>query len=189
MNNVAIAVERETGAAAGPGSAPSVLILNLFYSGLGIARQLSGRGVRVVGLSAHRQIYGNFTRLCEVRFAPNSQEQPEELAEYLLHNAPELQGSIIFPTRDADVIFLDRFRDDLEPYYRLAIPPRSLLQRVMDKSALVETAVAAGVPVPRTAIVSRASELAKAADEVGFPCVVKPVRSVDWRLGENWNLV
>lgn len=189
MENVAISAETETGVTIGPGSAPPVLILNLFYSGLGIARQMRGRGVRVIGLSANRQIYGNFTRLCEVRFAPNSQEQPEELAEYLLRNAPQLQGSIIFPTRDADVLFLDRFRGELEPYYRAAIPPRSLLQRVMDKGALVETAVAVGVPVPRTAVISRASELAGAAENIGFPCVVKPVRSVDWRLGENWNLV
>ena len=71
-------------------SAPPVLILNMFYSGLGIARQMYGRGVRVVGISAHRQIYGNFTRLCQVRRVPNSQEHPKELAEYLLRAAPEL---------------------------------------------------------------------------------------------------
>jgi D-aspartate ligase len=189
MNNVAIAVKREPGANPGSGSAPPVLILNLFYSGLGIARQMSGRGVRVVGLSAHRRVYGNFTRLCQVRRVPNSQEQPNELAEYLLRAAPELRGAIIFPTRDADVLFLDRFRSELEPFYRLAIPPRRLLERVMDKSALVAIAEQAGVPVPRTAVVSREFELAGAAKEVGFPCVVKPVRSVDWRLGENWNLV
>ncbi|MGE5207038.1 MAG: hypothetical protein ACM3PW_15605, partial [Chlamydiota bacterium] len=189
MDNVAIVEERETRNGAVSGSAPTVLILNLFYSGLAIARQMAGRGVRVVGLSAHPRIYGNFTRFCEVRSAPNSQEHPEALAEFLLQATPELQGALIFPTRDADVLFLDRFRHELEPFYRLAIPERELLQRVMDKSSLVATAKAAGVPVPRTAVVSDASQLEQAAGEVGFPCVVKPVRSVDWRLGENWNLV
>jgi predicted ATP-grasp superfamily ATP-dependent carboligase len=38
-------------------------------------------------------------------------------------------------------------------------------------------------------VVSAASQLVAAADHVGFPCVVKPVRSVDWRQGDNWNLV
>ncbi len=189
MDSVSIAEEKDTRAAASPASAPPVLILNLFYSGLAIARQMSGRGVRVVGLSAHPRIYGNFTRLCEVRLTPNSQEKPEELAEFLLQAAHEWPGAIIFPTRDADVLFLDRFRSELEPFYRLAIPQRGLLQRVMDKSSLVATARAAGVPVPRTAVIMHASQLEQAAAEVGFPCVVKPVRSVDWRLGENWNLV
>src|SRR5215467_8491991 len=75
---------------------PPVIVLNLFYSGLGIVRQLSGTGVRVVGLSAHPEIFGNFTRLCEVRRAPNSQEQPEQLLRFLQRAGPELQGGIIF---------------------------------------------------------------------------------------------
>ncbi|HET7208493.1 MAG TPA: hypothetical protein VFI95_18095, partial [Terriglobales bacterium] len=62
---------------------PPVVILNMFYSGLGIARQLAGRGMRVIGLSADRSIYGNFTRLCEVRQAPNSNDDPEGLREFL----------------------------------------------------------------------------------------------------------
>src|SRR5215831_10749206 len=61
-----------------------VIILNLFYTGLGIARDLAGCSMRVVGLSAHPKIFGNFTRLCEVRSAPNSQERPEALKEFLL---------------------------------------------------------------------------------------------------------
>jgi D-aspartate ligase len=168
---------------------PPVVILNLFYSGLGIARSLAGRGIRVVGLSAHRHIYGNFTRYCEVRFSPNSQEEPEQLAEFLLRIAPDLRGAIIFPTRDADVLFLDRFRSELEEYYRLAIPPRTVLTRVIDKAALVDAAIRAGVPVPRTAVVRDGVQLQRGAEKVGFPCVVKPVRSVHWRQGHNWDIV
>ena len=35
---------------------PPVLIMNLFFTGLGIARDLSKCGVRVIGLSAHRDL-------------------------------------------------------------------------------------------------------------------------------------
>ena len=87
MTNSAIALEPNASPAVALETAsqsPPVLILNLFYSGLGIARDLAGRGIRVVGLSAHPRIYGNFTRFCQVRRSPNSQEQPEELAEFLL---------------------------------------------------------------------------------------------------------
>jgi D-aspartate ligase len=168
---------------------PPVLILNLFYTGLGIARSLAGRGIRVVGLSAHRHIYGNFSRYCEVRFSPNSQEEPEQLAEFLLGIAPEFEGAIIFPTRDADVLLLDRFRSELEEHYRLAIPPHAVLMRVIDKAALVDAAIRAGVPVPRTAVVRDITELQLGAEKAGFPCVVKPVSSVHWRQGQNWDVV
>jgi predicted ATP-grasp superfamily ATP-dependent carboligase len=170
-------------------SLPPVIVLNLFYSGLGIARQLRGTGVRVLGFSAHPRIYGSFTRLCEVRPAPHSLEQPQELADFLLNAATELRGAVIFPTCDADVIFLDRFRNDLEPLYRLAIPSNQVLRRVLDKSALVEIAFRAGIPVPRTAVARHASQLRPAVETVGLPCVVKPTRSLGWREGNNWRLV
>lgn len=168
---------------------PPVIVLNLFHSGLGIVRQLAGRGVRVVGLSAHPRAYGTFTRLCQVRAAPDSQTQPKELAEFLLNAAFHWQGAIIFPTRDADVLFLNRFRCDLERHYKLAIPSTESLLRVMNKAMLAEIASAEGIPVPRTVAVSDAVELKQGAEEVGFPCVVKPVSSVHWRLGNNWKLV
>jgi len=168
---------------------PPVVVLNLFYSGLGIIRQLSGTGVRVVGLSANHEIFGNFTRLCEVRRAPNSQEQPEQLLRFLQDAAPELHGAIIFPTRDADVLFLDRFRPELEQLYRLPIPSRDVLGRVLDKDTLAKTAMNAGISVPRTATVTNFTELMRESQYVGFPCILKPVRSIHWRDGDNWKTV
>jgi D-aspartate ligase len=166
-----------------------VIILNLFYTGVGIARDLAGRGMRVVGLSAHPQIYGNFTRYCEVRQAPNSQEQPDALTEFLLQAAGELRGAVIFPTRDLDVLFLDRHRDRLEPHYRLAIPPRLSLLRVLNKHALVQAAREGGVAVPRTLALQSGEELGRVEEEVGFPCVVKPISSYHWRETNNWERV
>src|SRR5262249_6809935 len=93
---------------------PPVIVLNLFHTGLGIVRQLAGTSVRVLGLSADRRIYGNFTNSCEVRQAPDSQLRPEQLAEFLMRAAVDFSGAVIFPTRDADLLFLDRFREDLE---------------------------------------------------------------------------
>jgi D-aspartate ligase len=168
---------------------PPVLIMNLFYTGLGIARDLAGRGVRVIGLSAHAEAFGNFTRFCEVRPAPNSQEQPEELLKFLLRAGSELRGSVIFPTRDFDVLFLDRYRAELTPYYRLAIPPHNVLERVLDKEALVVAARQAGVAVPQTMKAGSTEELARVQSEVGFPCVVKPVSSFQWRTTGSWEKV
>jgi D-aspartate ligase len=171
------------------GDCPPVLIMNLFYTGLGIARDLAGRGVRVIGLSAHPEAFGNFTRFCEVRPAPNSQEQPEALLEFLLRASVELRGSVIFPTRDFDVLFLDRYRVELAPHYRLAIPPHGVLERVLDKQALVLVARQAGVAVPRTMKAGSVEELARVQSEVGFPCVIKPVSSFQWRTTGSWERV
>lgn len=181
--------ERSSGAGVRLGPNPPVLILNVFYSGMAIARDLAGRGMRVIGLSAHHDIYGIWSRFCEIRFCPNSQENPEQLFDFLRAQVPELAGSIIFPTRDADVVFLDRYRNELEPHFRLAIPPRDVLYRVLDKYELVRIADQAEVAVPRTARVRCSADLARVPTDVGFPCVVKPVSSVHWRVGDNWSRV
>lgn len=192
MNTALIAVEKTPAPRMNSRVAlalPPVIVLNLFHSGLGIARQLAGRGVRVVGLSSHPRIYGNSTRLCEVRPCPSSQEQPEKLTDFLLHCAPDLRNAIIFPTSDADLLFLDRYRRDLELFYRLAIPPHRVLGLIMDKPSLARVAAQAEIPIPRTAVVTEESQLAQGAGLVGFPCVVKPVTSVTWRQGKNWAAV
>ena len=170
------------------GMAP-VIILNMFYSGVGIARDLKGRGMRVLGLSAHSDIFGNWTRLCEVRRSPNSLEQGEQLFDFLLTLADEFRDAVIFPTRDADVFFLDHYREELSRHFRLAIPERDVLFRVTRKNDLVAAAIRTGVPVPRTLVVRAAPDLTRVPAEVGFPCVVKPISAVEWRSGENWQRV
>src|SRR4051794_17239941 len=159
---------------------PPVIILNLSYSGLGIARELEGRGVRVIGLSSDRRGYGNFTRACEVRFAPDAQNHGIELAEFLTAAASELRTAVIFPTSDFDVQFLNRFRAELEPNYHLSIPSSDCLSKVMDKHALFRAATNAGVAVPSTMTIASSMDIARACEEIGFPCVVKPISSIDW---------
>src|SRR6185437_5627071 len=133
---------------------PPVIVLNLYHTGLAIARDFAGTGLRVVGLSAERNCFGNHTRYCEVRLAPNSQRDPEQLVSYLLSLKEELGGAVIFPTRDADVVMLDEHRDILSKYFRLAVPPSDCLRRVLDKNALAEIAQRVGLSVPRTTLVN-----------------------------------
>src|SRR5215471_13750708 len=95
---------------------PTAVVMNMFYTGLGIARSLGENGVPVIGLSAQRGIYGNYTRYAKVLFAPDSRTQPQALAEFLVELGKSFeQRAVIFPTRDDDVMFLDRYRQLLEP--------------------------------------------------------------------------
>src|SRR5205085_4489185 len=91
---------------------PTAVVMNMFHSGLGIARSLGERAVPVVGLTAKRGVYGNATRYAKVILCPDSRSEPEALLERLLKMKPEIGQGVIFPTRDDDVVFLDRFRDE-----------------------------------------------------------------------------
>src|ERR1044072_4914065 len=120
------------------------VVMNMFYTGLGIARSLGLRGVRVIGLSATR-IYGNHTRYAEIRRCPDSRDNPVELLQFLLDMAREIGGPcVIFPTRDDDARFLDRYRAELEGRFISVIPSPGALRNCLDKFESYRCAMEAG---------------------------------------------
>jgi D-aspartate ligase len=169
---------------------PTALVMNVFHTGLGIARSLGEKGVPVIGLSGQRHTYGNFTRYAKTVFCPDSRRDPEALAEFLVRLGKKLAApGVLFPTRDDDLVFLDRFRKELEPYFSPVIPGTEALEACLNKWKTSEWAERAGVPAPHAWLVESAEDLEGAAQEVTFPCVLKPLSAHYWRQGGNWDLV
>lgn len=166
---------------------PTAVVLNMFYTGLGIARSLGEQGVPVIGLSAHPGVYGEFSRYARTVACPDSRNEPEALLPFLLKMGEELgTRAVIFPTRDDDVLFLDRYREELSAYFELVVPERTVLQASLNKWETYLWAQRAGVATPRSWMISGDQDLQKALSEVTYPCVLKPVASYHWRKGENW---
>jgi predicted ATP-grasp superfamily ATP-dependent carboligase len=164
--------------------------MNMFYTGLGIARSLGERGVPVIGLTAQSGIYGNFTRYAKTVFCPDSRNNPEALARFLVDMGKRMEErAVIFPTRDDDLVFLDRFRDRLEPWFACVTPDSPVLQACLDKWQTYLAAVEADVPAPRCWRIESQADLVQASEEVRFPCVLKPLASHHWRQGDNWHTV
>jgi D-aspartate ligase len=166
------------------------LVMNMYYTGLGIARSLGECGVPVIGLSAQRRCYGSFTRYAKTLHCPDSRSQPEELLDFFLQLRRKAgQRCVVFPTRDDDVIFLDRFRAELEPHFALAVPNRVALKACLDKWETTAAAARAGVPAPRCWLIEDRLGLPRVLAEARYPCVLKPVAAADWRKGDNWRIV
>jgi predicted ATP-grasp superfamily ATP-dependent carboligase len=166
-----------------------VVVLNTHYSGLAIARDLAPLGVRVVGVTAHREFPGNWSRYIEYRDAPDSLEAPEALLAFLLHLAQELgQRPLLLPTRDHDINFINGARAALEQHYRIGLAPALELDRILNKSALSAAAAAAGVRVPESVTVLSAADVVS-AKSLQFPCICKPVYASQWRQPGIWEAV
>ena len=169
---------------------PSAVIMNMFYTGLGIARSLSEHGISSIGLTSQRRIYGNFTRHARIIHAPDSRNEPERLLTFLLKMGRDSgERSVIWPTRDDDVVFLDRYRNELAPYFIPMVAESSVVQACLDKWETYQWCLRAGVPTPRTWLIQNEMDLTKASGEVAYPCVLKPVAAHHWRQGRNWELV
>jgi D-aspartate ligase len=163
--------------------------MNVFYTGLGIARSLGEKGIPVIGLTSAKGIYGNFTRYAKLKTCPDSREQPEALLAYLLQKREELAGGVIFPTRDDDLVFLDRFREELGRHFQLILPESTVLNACLNKWETYRWACDAGIPTPKCWIVEREQEIGRILPEITFPCVIKPLASHHWRRGGNWKRV
>jgi len=168
----------------------TAVVMNLFCTGLGIARSLGEHGIPVIGLSAQRGVYGNFSRYAKTMRCADSRKEPEALLTQLLELGARLgHRAILFPTRDHDLVFLDRFRRELEPHFVLVVASREALERCLNKWETYSLATQAGVPTPKSWLVEDANDLRKAAGQVTYPCVLKPVAAHHWRTADNWALV
>ena len=169
---------------------PTAIVMNMFYSGLGVARSLDEQGIPVIGLTARRGIYGNYTRCATVRVCPDSREEPEALLPFLLQLGAELSGrAVIFPTRDDDVLFLDSYREPLSRYFDLVLPRTEVVRACLDKWESYLQACRAGVESPRSWLIQGLPDLERAAEAISYPCVMKPLSSHLWRKHNNWERV
>src|SRR5581483_5834244 len=169
---------------------PTAVVMNMFYTGLGIARSLGEQGIPVIGLTSQHFIYGNFTRYATIRRCPDSRNEPEALLGWLQQMGKELGSrSILFPTRDDDVAFLDRFREALQPYFILTIPESNVVNTCLSKWETFLCAAEAGVNTPTCWLIENRSDVLRLAPNATYPCVLKPVMARDWRRGANWSIV
>jgi predicted ATP-grasp superfamily ATP-dependent carboligase len=162
----------------------------MYYTGLGIARNLGRYGIPVVGISHQPGAPGSVSRYCRALVGPDSQEEPEALLKFLidLGKADDRRG-ILFPTRDGDVLFLDRYREALEPYFAIPQPSHDVLELIMNKDRLARKAESLGIDSPRTVRIAATADLEKRRDEIVLPAVVKPVYAYQWRHPRIWEAV
>ncbi len=172
-----------------PSERPPVFVMNVYYSGLGIARSLNGHGVDVFGLSSETDAPGMksafFKGIYEV---PNGRDEPDALCRRLIElRSRHTEAPVIFPTRDFDVLFLHEYGEQLRPYYRL--PQDHGFGCLMDKLELAGVAENLGIAVPLTIACSSAEQLNQQIGSLRFPVVVKPRFAYLWRRKDTWEAV
>lgn len=161
---------------------PAAYILNLSYTGIGIARGLSRAGVRVVGFYSNSRAPGTRSKRVKTFYAPDSYAAPDALIGVLKkHRQKEHEPPILFPTRDHDIHFLDERRAELSDDFILALPTTDVLAEVMDKWSLYVLGKKNRILVPKTYLIDAEKECFEACEYIGFPALLKPVRSSDWR--------
>lgn len=150
-------------------SLPGALVIEGHVQGLSNTRSLGELGIPVYVLDVNPCL-AQFSRYCK-RFFRCPPFSSGGFADFLVKLAIEenLRGWLIMASNDHIVEQLSRNRDRLEPYYNFLVPRYDTLERIIDKSLLMQEAEKCSVHIPRTYRVREAL----LPEEISFPVLVK----------------
>jgi D-aspartate ligase len=156
-----------------PGELPGAVVIGGDYQGLGIVRSLGWRGVPICVLDDEHSIsrfsrYATFgVRVPDLRNGDSVVDTLFELGRRL-----DLQGWVIFPTRDELVASISRHKAALSEFYRVPTPDWNTVQWMWDKRSTYHLAKELNIPIPKTWFPASTDDLEKI--ETAFPLALKP---------------
>ncbi len=157
-------------------------VLGLFDTGLGAVRSLGRVGIPVIGLESDPRMPGFKSRFCKAKVCPDPVHESDKLLRFLLNEGTRLDyPGVLFPTSDASVLFLSRYRAELRESFRFALPSEDVLEAIVNKRKQYEMAEKVGTPYPRTFYPEDLDDIDRIKSEIEYPAFIKPYYSHLWR--------
>jgi predicted ATP-grasp superfamily ATP-dependent carboligase len=145
---------------------------------LAVARSLARQGVSVIVGAPGPTSLASRSRACARHVTyPSPYRHPEQFDRFLLDFVRREHVSVVVPVTEVTTYLVSRHRRVLLPHAAVAAPSFEAFDGTADKTLLVDRAIAAGVPVPRTEFVNGVTTLRGVLKHLEYPVVVKPFRS------------
>jgi D-aspartate ligase len=145
---------------------------------LAACRALHRAGYRVSAVATERPALSHWSRCNDGRLhAPNPRETVSGFARRLAEIVAARRYDAVLAGSDASLVAVSEHRAALEPYTRLGLPPPEVVDRALDKLALLEAADAAELAAPTSVVCTSEADAAEHAPAVGYPVILKPARS------------
>jgi D-aspartate ligase len=143
--------------------------------GIQAARILADKQVPVIAIVTDPKHHACRTRVCEeILVANQGDEETIHLLEAL--GAQLNQKAVLFPCTDSKVLLVSRNRQKLEQWYHVSLPHTDVVEMLSDKIGFYTYAQEVGFPIPVTRILHNRREAEEAAENMIFPCALKPSR-------------
>jgi predicted ATP-grasp superfamily ATP-dependent carboligase len=159
-------------------SHPRVLLMDAEErSVLACARGLASEGFRVVAAASSRPAAAHWSRACSARvMLPDCRVDPEAFA-LVLEAVLDTGCDVLVPGTETSLIVVSGIRERVEPLARIGLAPHDALETAINKDTLQALAAEAGLPTPETIECTTAEDVLWAVAELGYPVVLKPVRT------------
>src|SRR5665648_325240 len=162
---------------------PTLVLQVSWANGLDIIRDLAAADVPLLAVDANPRALGLHSRLAAGMVCPDPREDEEAFVVFLEQLGARLpRRAVLFPTHDQYIWPISRHAKRLEPWYIIPFSRWETMRRLHDKREQLETARRVGVDIPKTVFVDDDDDLARGADEIGFPAIFKPVESLAFKV-------
>jgi len=152
---------------------PGALVIGGHFQGLGVIRSLGRKNVPVALIDKKMNI-GKFSRYLSCFFRCPDVQYELNFLQFLIDLAvkKEKRGWVVFPTDDETVYFLSRFRQELDPYFRITTPGWNVIKYTHDKKNTYQLAEKIGIHIPATFYPNDKNDLSNLP--FNFPVLLKP---------------
>lgn len=144
-------------------------------SAISIIRSLGRSGWRVVATDHDPLSPGFRSRYASLRRrVPDPMVDASGYAQAIVGIARSCRADLVIPVTEASAISLAKVRDDVDSVAALAAPSNVAFDVTRDKWASYELAQRLAIPAPRTILAEDVDSALTAAEELGYPVVLKP---------------
>jgi predicted ATP-grasp superfamily ATP-dependent carboligase len=159
------------------GVIPAVVI-GTHTMGLGVIRALGRMGVPVVALYYRRDDMGFVSKyVWKSIHVPHPETEECRFIDCLIDLASRMAGSPLIPVSDESLKIVSRNKSLLQHYFKVACPEWEVVRKLLEKNLTYELAKVMGVPIPQTGMPASMEEAISLGNDLGFPCLLKPVES------------
>ncbi len=154
---------------------PPAIVLGGRDNALSVARSLTGADVRVLVLGDPQSPARHSRRRSAFVDVGTGEGVPERWMAWL---ASGPRAGVLLPCSDEALEFVAMHRSDIERFgYRAVEADDEVLLAMLDKDRTYALAREIGVDSPRTLTIRDPDDLLPAAEQVGYPCALKPLHS------------
>ncbi len=150
------------------------VILGSYVNAYGLVRSFAEAGMRSI-VVAWKDELACHSRFAHVHMAPDPVSDEPAFVDSLIALGKSLpNGGFILCTDDATVSITARNTDILQEYYCILGSSWEVLSNCVDKRPMYDAATRAGVTIPFTRFCDNAESITQIADELPYPCMIKP---------------
>lgn len=145
---------------------------------LAATRALGRSGIEVAVGEMHLPNLAATSKYCsKAVIYPSPFEDEKAFVNCITEYVNKHEIDLIIPVTDVTSAILAEHKTTLENYSRVAVVDSETFWRASDKCVLHRLADSTGIPTPTLYYVERPQDVLLYADELEYPCVVKPARS------------